>query len=821
MPDSFDGFIVHSYTRTKAKQTQLYFIGRLSSGETFAAVETRMRPWFYIRKSDENRAREVLEPSTGREKEAFREQTVGEQGSFQEVEMSTMDGESCLKLSWNTLEARQNARMTLAATGLRTYEADLRITDQYRLDRSIHGTVLISGDSRPGRQVGRVFMNPGLRPSDWQPQLSLLSIDIETDPESSEVLALGLFSMDPFRDRKEGTVFFVGEELDHPEIECLPDESSLLTAFRDRLLALDPDIITGWNVIDFDFKILADRFRLHGLPFNIGRSDDLAAFLPRGQGSANTIIIPGRQVWDGVRLLRASPERFEDYSLETVAGSVLGYGKRISIAEGEKRLDAISRLYRENPLDFCLYCLQDARLVYEIFARTGLLELTLRRCLLIGVAPDRAWTSIPAFEHLYIESMHRRGIVAPTPGVDALPLEGAPGGIILSPHPGIFDNVMVFDFQSLYPSIIRSFNIDPLSYMPAGEVDSLPEAEREQLVRAPNGACFRQETAILPELMDRFFEERRRARQRGDEVASFVYKIIMNSFYGVLGADGCRFAGSGLAGAITSFGHHILSWCKAFLERQGYHVLYGDTDSLFVTAQSASGDGQEICRLINEALAGYLQETYRVTPRFTLEYEKLYSRFFLPPLRGGGENGQKGRAKGYAGLIASTQSETIPDDEDIRSRIEIKGMEAVRRDWTDLAHDFQIGLLEHLFRRRPLSVFQQYIKEVLEKLIAGSLDEKLVYRKALRKRLSAYTRSRPPHVKAAALLEPTEQHGLIRYLITKKGPQPLGRVTSDIDYDHYVEKQLKPIASTFTEVLNTDLEHLFNVKGQLWLFEGT
>ncbi|HEB11116.1 MAG TPA: hypothetical protein ENI06_07875, partial [Spirochaetales bacterium] len=77
MPDSFDGFIVHSYTRTKAKQTQLYFIGRLSSGETFAAVETRMRPWFYIRKSDENRAREVLEPSTGREKEAFREQTAG------------------------------------------------------------------------------------------------------------------------------------------------------------------------------------------------------------------------------------------------------------------------------------------------------------------------------------------------------------------------------------------------------------------------------------------------------------------------------------------------------------------------------------------------------------------------------------------------------------------------------------------------------------------------------------------------------------------------------------------------------------------------
>ena len=68
-----------------------------------------------------------------------------------------------------------------------------------------------------------------------------------------------------------------------------------------------------------------------------------------------------------MRLLRASPERFEDYSLETVAGSVLGHEKRIHIEEGEKRLDAIRRLYRDNPLDFCLYYLQDARLVYEIF----------------------------------------------------------------------------------------------------------------------------------------------------------------------------------------------------------------------------------------------------------------------------------------------------------------------------------------------------------------------------------------------------------------------------------------------------------------------
>ena len=92
---------------------------------------------------------------------------------------------------------------------------------------------------------------------------------------------------------------------------------------------------------------------------------------------------------------------------------------------------------------------------------------------------------------------------------------------------------------------------------------------RQDLIEAPNGARFRREPAILPALLDRFFESRRQARERGDEVASFVYKIIMNSFYGVLGAAGCRFAGSQLAGAITSFGQHILGLVPGLPGRPG------------------------------------------------------------------------------------------------------------------------------------------------------------------------------------------------------------------------------------------------------------
>lgn len=845
MSATLEGFIVHSYARSNKGRTALYLIGRIEDGSTFAIVENRCQPNFYIRENDCPSVEQTVK-SLAAADQSFDSGAVELLGS----RLRTMDGEACRQVGCATQEVKRTLRDALQLAGTRTYEADLRVADQFRLERRIHGPVRIRGEAKAGRYVDRVFVNPELEPGRWMPRLSVLSIDIETDIQTQAVRAIALSPQDPFHASTDPgeVVLFLGPELHEPRVECFSDEKALLLAFRDRVAAFDPDVLTGWNVVDFDFQVLSERFRRYGISFSLGRSRETAVYLPQSEGRGSRVIVPGRQVWDGVRIVRASPETFEDYSLETVAVAILGYGKRIEQEEGEDRIRAIERLYREEPKELCAYCLQDARLVHRIFAQTGLFELTLRRCVLIGVAPDLAWTSIAAFEHLYIEALHQRGMVAPTYGVDPLPMEGAPGGIILTPHPGVFDDVLVFDFQSLYPSIIRTFNIDPASYLPdrrEGTEEELQEqngveegADGQPPIRAPNGALFRREPGILPELLDRFFERRGEAQEKGDAVASFVYKIIMNSFYGVLGARGCRFAGSDLAGAITSFGQRIVSWCKTFLEDRGYIVLYGDTDSLFVTifesgAQTSaqrendvqgippagSLDGEEICRLVNEALEKHLIQTYGVQPRLTLRFEKRYSRFFLPPLRGGDGRTEKGRAKGYAGLLAvEAEGGASSGPADVQDRIEVRGMEAVRRDWTDLVHEFQIRLLELLFLKRPLQDIQLYIKELAGALYRGELDEKLVYRKALRKSVSAYTRSTPPHVKAAALLPPSEQHGLIRYLITREGPQPEGRVSAPIDYDHYLERQLMPIASAFTEVLKTDLEALFGQGGQLWLF---
>ena len=116
----------------------------------------------------------------------------------------------------------------------------------------------------------------------------------------------------------------------------------------------------------------------------------------------------------------------------------------------------------------------------------------------------------------------------------------------------------MFDFKSLYPSVIRTFNIDPLSYV------ARPGAG-DDLIETPGGA-FRREPAILPRMLDELFPRREAAKKAGDDVASNAIKILMNSFYGVLGTPACRFYNPALANSITGMGSEMLLWSKRWFE---------------------------------------------------------------------------------------------------------------------------------------------------------------------------------------------------------------------------------------------------------------
>jgi DNA polymerase II len=777
------GFLLQTYVRPRQKQVAVYGIGKLDNGETFGFVDRRIKPRFYIYSEDLSRANMHLTSSDI---------------SIKDSQRVTMQGEPVIQVETEGTHVLKQAVTTLAENGISTFEGDIPLAKRYLIEHDCHGPVRINGDWQPGQEVDWTVINPELTPCDWEPELAILSIDIETNREATLVTAISSMGIGPFSRNTVEEVGVVGEVQpeDPLQMSVFATEKELLQYFSQLVQKVDPDIITGWNVIDFDLKVLRDRFKANHIPFTIGRSRDSCYYLEGSSWGGSRVIIYGRQVVDTMHLVRNTLSQYDDYRLETVAQAVLGRGKLLTAKAGTDMVSKIERAYQEDRPLFAEYCLEDARLVQDILAKEDLIRLSLRRCILTGLPLENAWGSVAAFEFLYLSELYKKNIVASPVGKKSELRENVPGGYVFAPKVGLHSRILVFDFKSLYPSIIRTFNIDPLALMSANALSD------ENVITALNGARFDKSRGILPGLLDIFFERRAEAKKEGNDLASYTYKIVMNSFYGVLGTSTCRFASGQLAGAITHTGHYLLKWCRDLFQESGWTVLYGDTDSLFLDAhlpeemspEAAIKKGHEICEMVNQKLSEHLKTEFGLESQLELEFEKLYKKLLLPPARG---SESRGRAKGYAGMILKADGEEL----------QIVGMEAVRRDWTKLSHIFQRDLLTLLFKDAPASEMEQFIKDELETIRTGQKDDQLIYRKALRKPVEEYTKTTPPHVKAARLLP--NPSGVIQYVMTIQGPQPVGFQTDAMDYTHYVEKQIKPIVEAIAQFCDINMRGLF------------
>ena len=778
----FRGFITQASYRVATdanarRRPVIQIYGRLEDGASFLVRDDRQRPHFYIRVADLERAHAAGAPA----------------GS--PTARRTFDGTQVARIEVEAPGDVPPVRDRLHASGIDTYEADVRFAVRYLIERRIKAGCTIDGAPSAGKSVTWVFDNPTLRPADVNIEPRVLSFDIETDPKG-RLLAISLYA--PGLDE----VLIVDDgNRDMPEksTRC-ESEFAALTVFCDRVRAADPDVLTGWNIVDFDLASLTRIASRVQHPFDLGRdAGPIRLRKPEGYFGSGQASIPGRLVLDGIDLLRGAFVRMDDYSLDAVARRVLGEGKAVK-GDVRDRLGEILHNYREDLPAFALYARTDARLAHDIVHKLNLVPLAFARSRLTGMTPDRVAASIASFDFLYLSELEPLGIVAPSVrGDDSRVHVAQQGGHVLEPVAGLHDNVWVFDFRSLYPSVIRTFNIDPLSYVET----SAPQAD---LIETPGGA-FRREPAILPRLLDDLFPRREAARQAGDEVASHAIKILMNSFYGVLGTSACRFYNPALANSITGMGREVLLWSKRWFEAAGFVVLYGDTDSLFVQTPTTDSElardrARQLAAALTTDLARYVEERWRVPSRLELKFEKLYLKLFLPHAR----HSTRGASKRYAGLRYG----------DGVDQVEFIGMEVVRRDWTALAKEVQRELYRRLFTDQPVDV---YLADVVKRVRSGQLDEALVYRKNLRKDTEEYTATTPPHVAAAR--KSTQASGrLISYVMTLAGPEPLDEVRNPLDREHYVTKQVKPVAEPVLATLGLDFERVIGDMRQLDLLGG-
>jgi len=812
------GFIVSAWDEAPRRRGEgvpsegrILMTGRLEDGRSFAALRRSAGPALFVAAADRDAASSALASAFAR---------AGPSEAARCCDDESWTDMAGRKLSRFALPpgGRGRALRALEGAGIQVASSEGRRAEEELSSLGIKGPVLIRGEGKPGRRVDAVFVDPELAAWDPRasgaapPRLRWLALDIETSREG-EVVAVSLQG-----EGASGEVLFLpaeGREASAPGVESFPDEVSLLGALAARIARIDPDVVTGWNIVDFDFPVLIARYAKLKLLFDAGRTDDPVSLTERASGAA-VLDLPGRAVIDAMRLARGSGSRFEDLSLESVAREILGEGKSVA-SRGEEKMEELERLRRDDPDAFCAYCLRDSELVLRILAKTGLDELTARRAALTGVSLELAWTSIPAFERVYGSALRSR-MIAPPPRTDRR-VSGAAGGTVLDPAAGMFPQVLVLDFRSLYPSIMRTFNVDPLAYERA--LHRGPAAED---IVAPNGARFSRESGVMPDLIAEYAAERERAIAEGDEVAAHVYKILQNSFYGVLGAEGCRYARTEIAGAITSFGKKFLVMSRDFFESRGMRVLYGDTDSVFVLSglgEEAGYDqlmasGRAMAEELNAEIEGRVKNEYGLPSFLRIRCEKAYRRFLIPRLKSSlgsdeAEGEARGRAKGYAGLLLGA---------DGSRSVEVKGMEAARTDFTLLARLFQVELLGQVFAGAGEAELRAFCEAELASLRSGERDDRLVYRKTLRRPAEDYA-SETPQVRAARLLGWTSRRGKVSYVMTKSGAEPIEmRSLSPLDYEHYAERQLLPIAASIADAIGLDARSWFGKAGQIELDFG-
>jgi DNA polymerase II len=774
---SLRGFILQPTYRLESGRPVVHLYGRLEDGRTFLVRDRRPVPHFYVEAGDAERARGLGA------------------GPLLPTDMVTLAGRPVLRVEVKAPSDAPALRERLMRSGVACHEADVRFAMRYLIDRGIRGSLEIRGEGWTPPGLGLTFDEPELRPADWTPRLTTLSLDIETDPRARRLLSIALHGCGASE-----VLLLCPEGAECPPgARPFPTEKELLEAFCRRVRELDPDVLTGWNVVDFDLAVLARLAARLRVRLEIGRGPEPLRLRADGSSRGTRLAnVPGRVVLDGIFLLRGAFIRMDDYSLDAVARQVMGKGKSVT---GPDRAGEILRLFDQDRPRLVEYNLNDARLALEILERLHLVELSVERSRLTGLPPDRVSSSIAAFDFRYLSELGKRSVVAPSVGRPEA-VEPMGGGHVLEPQPGLYTNVVVLDFKSLYPSLIRTFEIDPWNLLRPESPAAMAEADP---IVAPNGAAFGRRRGILTGLLDEIMPMRDAAKRAGDPVKSHAIKILMNSFYGVLGTPACRFHDPRLANAITGFGREVLLWCKERIEAGGRRVLYGDTDSLFVESGRVAPEaeralGETLARDLTRELAAHVRERWRVASRLELQFERLYLRLYLPAVR----HGTTGARKRYAGLVESAEG----------GRVVFTGLEAVRGDWTDLAREVQRELFARLFSDRPV---EAYLRDIVADLRAGRLDERLVYRKAMRKDPGAYTATTPPHVAAARKMD-QRGRGRIAYLVTRAGPEPVRERQSAIDYEHYVEKQVRAVAEPVLTLLGYDFAKVVGDDRQLSLF---
>ena len=677
------------------------------------------------------------------------------------------------------------------------YEDAIPFAKRFMMDMQLSPFSVMSYE-REGRRIKRIL---SVKQSDEVPELTAMAFDIETyNPAGAPREGKDPVLMISYCGKKKKGVLTI-KGSNHDFVETLADEKKMLERFCEIVKKENPDVLYGYNSANFDLPYLEARSRVARVQFSLGRFGGKMKPVKRGLltgmeigGRVHFDLYPMARFFGFIGIIKA-----QDYTLNAVAKEVLGK-KKVDMEKGE-----IWERWDSNDIDhLCEYSLVDSELTFELGERFLPLEMEMASVSKMPLFQTTLSTAGQLVESLLLfHAVEKNELIPSRPGGDAIaerldaPIEGA---FVKLPEPGIYEKMAVLDFRGLYPSIIVSYNIDPGTL--------LPKNSEEDAFISPTGAEFtKKRTGLIPEVLDYLIDKRGEIKKKLKELdkasdahvrmsaRSQALKILANSFYGYMGYARSRYYSRPCAESVTAWGRKHIAETIETAEKTGFTVLYADTDSVFLLYKDRK-DVLDFMAKVNASLPSKME----------LELEGFYTRGVFVSKKGGAERGAK---KKYALL-----------GED--GRIKIRGFELVRRDWSQIAKETQLKVLEAILREGSKEKAVAIVRDTIMRLREGKVPlEMLAISTQLNKAPGSYEVASPELSAAMKMKEAgmqVERGSLISYVVGRKGKSisekavPL-QLAKDYDVDYYMNNQVLPAVMKIMKELGYD-EHSMKFGGE-------
>jgi DNA polymerase I len=667
-----------------------------------------------------------------------------------------------------------------------------------------------------------------------------LSLDIEIisseggmpDAEKDPIILISLNFYPEYNGKK--TLVLAAKKINSfgSDILSFSNEKEMLEKFLKIIDDYDPDIILGYNINNFDLPYIETRLRKNNLPRTIGRCKQ-KPINSRKFANRSRTNITGRIIADVHDLIKEATIKFglfkglKRYGLGDVSRLVLGEDK-IDIVHSEMKSHWNDNgTHLKKLLD---YSRKDAELPMKILLKERMLDKFFELSKVSGVLLQDAIDGGESMriENLLLREFNKKNFVMPCkPALEEISrrnlkrrTEGLKGAFVLSPDIGFHDKCVVYlDFLSMYPSIIRSFNICPTTLILSGDIE-------KEYLETPNGSKFvkpKIREGIVPQIVKYLLETRAKIKREMEKekdperkrylyAKQYAFKTVANAFYGHLGYIRAKLYVVDIANAITGTGRDIIQKTKEIVEtKSNYKVIYADTDSVMVglkteDVKEAFKIGKDLANLINEEIHHILD----------MKIESVFKTLLILS------------KKRYACW-------NFESNDDSQGSIVTKGIETVRRDWCDLVSETLQEVISTILKEQDIKKAIKTVRDKVEKIKAGEMDlEKLVITKGVSKTLKSY-KGIQPHVELVKKMrerDPASAPGVgdrVGFVIIK-GSEMISKRTEDPTYaekhnlkpdpKYYIESQLLPPLERVFEALGVNRSDLMGEGKQMGLFDS-